>query len=133
MVSLMPDRACAMPSTTKLSRQALLRGGVGGGAALFGLAAFAGTAKAAGIPDGDLAYLRLLVGTELLKIDCATRMLASGKLAAIGRLVRQMQADDKAHYVGLAALLDGAGQQPASAGDIDFSYPRGSFASQEQM
>jgi hypothetical protein len=40
-----------------------------------------------------------------------------------------MRAADEAHYAGLAALMNDAGQPPATAGDIDFSYPRGSFSS----
>jgi hypothetical protein len=38
-----------------------------------------------------------------------------------------MHADDVAHYRGLAALLTAAGQTPTKAGDIDFSYPKGTF------
>jgi hypothetical protein len=40
-----------------------------------------------------------------------------------------MAADEKAHYGGLAELLNDAGQVPATAADIDFSYPKGSFES----
>jgi hypothetical protein len=126
----MADISYAMP----LNRRALLRRGVGGGATVLGLSAFAGRASAAGIPDEDLSYLRLLVGGELLKLDFATQALASRKLnAATARLLRRLRADDTAHYSGLAALLSNAGQSPAGPGDIDFSYPRGSFASQEQI
>jgi hypothetical protein len=126
----MADVSYAMP----LNRRALLRRGVGGGATVLGLGAFAGRANAAGIPDGDLSYLRLLVGAELLKLDFETRALASRQLtAAATRLLRQLRADDTAHYAGLAALLNNAGQPPAGPGDIDFSYPRASFASQKQI
>jgi hypothetical protein len=37
--------------------------------------------------------------------------------------------DEKAHYATLAGTLQDAGQPPAQAGDVDFTYPRGSFAS----
>ncbi len=40
-----------------------------------------------------------------------------------------MRKADTTHYTGLAALMSEAGQPPATSGDIDFSYPRGSFAS----
>src|SRR6185437_5120849 len=61
--------------------------------------------------------------------DFATRAIASGKLGSpAARVVRRMHAADNAHYTGLAALLNDAGQPPATADDIDFSYPRGSFA-----
>jgi Ferritin-like domain len=95
-----------------------------------GLALLAAPAGAASVPDADLSYLRLLVAGELLKTDFETKALASGKLSApSAALVRRMHADDTAHYGGLAALLNGAGQPPTTADDIDFSYPRGSFGS----
>jgi hypothetical protein len=124
-------------STRGLSRVELLRRGAGGGAILAvsgaGLGAFAGAAGAA-VPDVDLSYLRLLVGSELLKGDFESRALRSGKLASPRRAVlRRMREADAAHYKGLAGLLNGAGQAPAVAGDIDFSYPPGSFASRETI
>jgi hypothetical protein len=118
------------------SRSDLLRRG--GGALLVvsgaGLGALAGRAEAAGLPDADFAYLRLLVAAELLKTDFETRALASGKLAGSwSSLVRKMQADDRAHYAGLGAVMSGAGQTPSTAGDIDFSYPPGSFGSEDAV
>ena len=120
--------------SASLSRAELLRRGAGGGAVLLasgaGLAAFAAPAAAEDVPDGDLAYLRLLVGAELLKADFASSALRSGKLRASGaRLFRRMRGDDTAHYKRLAALMAAAGQQPATAADIDFSYPSGTFRS----
>lgn len=112
-----------------MNRAGLLRTGVGGGAALLGLGVWAERAAAA-VPDVDLSYLRLVVATELLKADFATQATASGKLGgAAARTVRQMHAADDSHYTGLAALMSGAGQPPATPEDIDFSYPRGAFAS----
>jgi len=112
-----------------MNRAELLRSGVGGGVALLGPGVWAERATAA-VPDVDLSYLRLLVATELLKADFATQATASRKLAgAAARTVRQMRAADAAHYAGLAALMNSAGQPPATPDDIDFSYPRGSFAS----
>ena len=112
-----------------MNREGLLRTGVGGGAALLGLGVWAGRAAAA-VPDVDLSYLRLLVATELLKADFATRAGASGKLSKpAAALVQHMRKADTTHYTGLAALMSEAGQPPATSGDIDFSYPRGSFAS----
>jgi Ferritin-like domain len=112
-----------------MNRAGLVRAGVGSGAALLGLGVWAEGAAAA-VPDADLAYLRLLVATELLKADFATRALAGGRLGRpAATIVRRMHVADNAHYTGLAALMNDAGQPPASAGDIDFSYPRASFAS----
>lgn len=105
-----------------LDRAELLRRGV----VLTGLV----PGRAAAPPDGDLAFLRLLVGVELLAADFQQRA-RSGKLSpAAAAVVRQLARDDAAHYAGLAALLAGAGVTAATAGDIDFSYPAGSFGSQ---
>ena len=59
------------------------RGATGGGLVLSGsvFAALAGRADAAVPPDNDLAYLRLLVGAELLAADFQAKALASEKLS----------------------------------------------------
>jgi Ferritin-like domain len=124
---------------TGLSRAALLkRGALGGGALLVsasGFSAFAEAASADTIPDGDLAYLRLLIAAELLALDFQTHALAGRKLRHNGAagVIRRMRADENAHYAHLADLLNAAGQTPANAADIDFSYPRGSFRSQASI
>jgi Ferritin-like domain len=113
-----------------LSRADLLRRGAAGSAVLVASSGFP-AAAAAGVPDGDLSYLRLLVAAELLKTDFQTRALRSRTLASpAAHLARQLHADDAAHYRGLAALMRGAGQPPTNAGDIDFSYPKRAFESQ---
>jgi Ferritin-like domain len=77
------------------------------------------TGKAAvAAPDADLAYLRLLVGVELLTQDFASKHKGDP-------LVAQMRADDGAHYRALANLLAQAGVQAATADDVDFTYPKG--------
>ena len=118
-----------------MSRAELLRRG---GALLafgaFAAPAIAAPAGAAVVPDGDIAYLRLLIAVELLKTDFQARALASGRLSRpTARTMRRMHADDNAHYVGLGALMNQAAQQPATAADIDFSYPAGSLASQHAI
>ncbi len=91
---------------------------------------FAGSASALTAPDGDIAALRLLIGTELLALDFQTRALASGKLpTSSSALLKRMQADEQAHYDGLADLMSEAGQTPATSDDIDFSYPKSTFDS----
>jgi len=98
------------------------------------LGALAGRADAATPPDNDLAYLRLLVAAELLAADSQARALASGKLSRRSKaVIKKMAADEKAHYTRLAQLVTAAGQPPATAGDIDFSYPKRSFASQASV
>ena len=44
-----------------------------------------------------------------------------------------MLADENAHYNGLATLIAGAGQIPATADDINFAYPDGTFDSQASI
>jgi rubrerythrin len=113
--------------------QLLRRVALAGGAVLVpgsAVAALASRAEAATPTDNDLAYLRLLVAAELLAADSHAKALASRKLDRRSRsVVKSMAADEKAHYAKLAQLLTAAGQPPTSAGEIDFSYPKGSFAS----
>jgi hypothetical protein len=94
------------------------------------VAASSPAAKRAAPPDGDLAYLRLLIGAELLAIDFQARALAAKRrVGGLAPTLRRSLADEKAHYATLARLLESAGQPPARAGDVDFAYPGGSFAS----
>jgi hypothetical protein len=74
---------------------------------------------AAAPPDSDLAYLRLLVGVELLTQDFESKY-------GTDPLVKQMRADDGAHYRALANLLAQGGVTAATADDVDFTYPKGS-------
>jgi rubrerythrin len=112
----------------------LRRGAVGGGAVLVsasGLAAVAPLARADTPPDADLAYLRLLIAAELLAVDFQSRALTTGKLRREDHsLIRRIRSDESDHYKRLARLLTAAGQTPATANDINFSYPKGSFHSQ---
>lgn len=94
----------------QLSRSALLR--TGAVAAVAG--AFPRLAAAAALPEGDLAYLRLLVGVELLTLDFSSRHAG----------YKQMHTDDTAHYNGLVNLLGTSGVVAATPGDVDFSYPK---------
>lgn len=116
----------AMPMQM-LDRATLVRRGVGllaGGAVGLAPAAFAA------VPDEDLAYVRLLIGVELLEVDFQARALASGRLdPQTGRLLRTIAAQEKAHLTGLSVLVTNAGQVPATADDVDFAYPKGTFAS----
>jgi Ferritin-like domain len=121
------------------SRGALFaRGGVGAAAVLAGSAVgglLPSTAVAADTPsDADLAYARLLVAVELLAIDFYSTAIDSKRLAgaAQGNL-RRARADEKRHYASLAAILAAAGQTPATAADIDFTYPQRSFASRRSI
>jgi len=125
-------------SAGRVSRARLLRRGVAGGGALLlsGSAAsvFATAAGAAAIPDNDLAHLRLLVGAELLATDFQTQALASGKLKpARATAVKQMLADERAHYNSLSRLISAAGQVAVTSDDINFAYPKRSFGSEASI
>ena len=129
---------CMGKEARRLTRAGLLRrGAVGGGALLAsasGLAAVAPAAFADGVPDGDLAYLRLLIASELLAVDFYREVLRRGTLRRPGTtVVRRLRADESQHYALLAALMTADGQTPATAGDIDFSYPAGTFASRHSI
>jgi len=100
-----------MPMQT-LTRAGLLR---------LGAAASLGVATP---PDSDLAWARLLIATELLADDFYTRSLG----VSVSATLHEARANERAHYAGLATLMNENGQPPAQAGDIDFSYPAGAFS-----
>src|SRR3954447_25984586 len=116
--------------TVGMSRAELVSRGVKGGAALLlaGSAAslVAPAAAADPLSDNDLAYVRLLVATELLGIDFYIRAIKANKLGSRGQ--KNLEAallNEKEHYQSVAAILTGAGLVPAIASDIDFTYPKG--------
>jgi hypothetical protein len=127
------------PMTARLSRAQLLTGGAGTAVALLsaggGLATFAANAGATPPNDAlgalsapDLAYVRLLVGVELLMTDFYGHALGSGHLnRANADVMRLALANEQAHYTYLAGVMAGSGEVAATAADLDFSYPSGAF------
>jgi Ferritin-like domain len=125
--------------TAGVSRGQLISRSAKGGAALLLTGSLAGSlvgsaAAADTVPDGDLAYARLLVGAELLGLDFYARAIASKRLRgdALGSLQRA-RLNERAHYDTMSEILSGAGQTAAVASDFDFSYPKGSFASKSSI
>ena len=125
--------------TARVSRGQLISRGAKGCAALLLTGSLSGSlvdsaVAADTVPDGDLAYARLLVGAELLGLDFYARAIASKRLRgdALGSLQRA-RLNERAHYDKMSELLSGAGQTPAVASDFDFSYPKGSFASKSSI
>jgi hypothetical protein len=102
-----------------LTRRSLLAAG----AALV----LAPAAAADTVDDNDLAWLRLLTGAELLGIDFYSAALKARKLRA--KQLQDALAAEHEHYRIVAGLVAGAGATPATADDIDFSYPTGTFES----
>jgi hypothetical protein len=121
-------------STGGLTRTELLgRGGLGVAAVLAGstLGGLVPQAAAADTPtDADLAYARLLVTVELLALDFYGNAIDSKRFGAPALAeLRRARADERQHYDSVAAILVSVGQVPATAADVDFSYPARSFAS----
>lgn len=123
--------------TTSLSRAQFLSRGAKGGAALLVAGSVAGPllgSAAAATPDADLAYLRLLIGTELLAADFYTQAVAAKQIdGALLRYVKRALFNEVEHYQALSGLLTGAGQTPASPADFDFAYPNAAFASKRSI
>ncbi len=120
------------------SRTQLLSRGAKGGAVvlLAGSVAgpLAGQAEADAIPDGDLAYARLLVGAELLAADFYARAIASKRYGGDAlKYLKRALFNEQEHYDAMAGVLNGAGQPPAVAEDFDFAYPKGAFASKASI
>jgi len=130
--SFLPATSPSLTRAQLLSRTA--RGGAAALVAGSALGQFVGTAAADPLPDGDLAYARLLVATELLGADFYARALASGKAGPrLAKRLRLARANELEHYQSVGQILSGAGLVPAAPEDIDFGYPRGTFASEGSL
>lgn len=119
--------------TVTLTRGQLVSRGVRGGAALLvagtALGPLAEGAAADPLPATDLAYARLLVGAELLASDFYRQAVAAANAkAGVGRYLKRAAANEQEHYESVAGILRGAGLTPAVSSDIDFSFPKGTFA-----
>jgi hypothetical protein len=136
-----PHRHCpgsSGPGSSRVSRAQLFSRGAKGGAAFLLAGSLAGSlvdsAAAETIPDGDLAYARMLVGAELLALDFYTRAIVSKRLGpdALGYMKRA-RLNEREHYAKVSEILSGSGQTPAVAADFDFSYPKGAFVSRSSI
>ena len=117
-----------------LDRRQLLSRGAQAGASLFVAGGIAGVlsprAAADSIPDGDLAYARLLIGIEVLALDFYTQAIAARQFGpGATAFMRRARFNEGEHYAAVAQILTGAGQVAATAADFDFSYPAKAFAS----
>jgi len=136
-IDIVASSAMAMPTQTTthdtLSRRRLLRGVAAGSVALAAPAtaiSFFASPAGAAAPDGDLAWLRVLVAVELLSEDFHQRAADSGKLGRPAtQTLKRIGSADAMHYDRLAEILTNAGQTPTTADDIDFGYPKTTFAS----
>ena len=124
--------------TASMTRAQLFSRGAKGGAALLvagtALSQFAESAAADPLPASDLAYARLLVGAELLASDFYSQAVAAANSSPkVMQYLKKAYANEQEHYQSVAGILSGAGVTPAVSGDIDFSYPKGTFASQKSI
>jgi hypothetical protein len=118
-----------------MTRADLFSRGAKGGAALLvagtALGPLVESAAADALPAGDLAYARLLVGAELLASDFYGQAVAAANARPhVQAYLKRARANEQEHYQSVAGILSGAGAVPAVAADIDFSYPRGTFATE---
>jgi hypothetical protein len=123
--------------TASITRGRFLAGGAKGGAALLvaggALVDFVGDAAAA-LPANDTAYVRLLVGTELLASDFYSQAIAASVSdSATTKYLKLAYFNEQQHYQSVAGILSGEGVTPAVSNDITFSYPAGTFASQKSI
>jgi rubrerythrin len=110
-----------------MPRQYSRRAALGAAAGLAAATALPGLGRAAVAPDADLAALRLLIAAELLAIDFYAHAAMRGDERPTARAAL---GDERAHYDALARLLVSFGGAPATAADIDFSYPRATATAQ---
>jgi hypothetical protein len=123
--------------TASITRGRFLSSGAKGGAALLvagtALAQFADTAAAA-LPTGDTASVRLLVGAELLASDFYTQAInASVSSDNVTKYLKLAYFNEQQHYTSIAGILTGEGVTPAVSNDITFSYPSGTFATEQSI
>jgi len=116
------------------NRADLFRRGARGGAALAVaggvLGPLAESAAADPISGLDMAYVRLLVGAELLASDFYSQAIAASQAkGAAAKYLKRAHLNEQEHYHSISGILSGAGQAPAVPGDFDFGYPAGTFDS----
>jgi hypothetical protein len=122
-----------------LTRAQLLRRGGAGAAVLVGGAALGPlveNAAADPIPAADIAYVRLLVGAELLASDFYTQAIAASNTSgAVTGYLKRAYFNEQEHYQSVAGIVSGTGNTPtpATSSDIDFTYPKGTFASEASI
>jgi hypothetical protein len=112
-----------------LTRAGLLRSGAAAALAASGAGIAAHAVFAAVPPDADLAYARLLVAADLLAADFYAQALAAKQFGPkAAKALGHAAFNEGEHYTAVAGVLTAAGQTPATAADIDFSYPANAYA-----
>ncbi|HEY5294972.1 MAG TPA: ferritin-like domain-containing protein [Gaiellaceae bacterium] len=120
----------------RFSRHELLSRGAKGGSVLllagsaFGASAGIARATTTAFPDNDLAYLRLLITAELLGGDFYANAIQAQPYGAAGsKSLTRARFNEGEHYASLASSITASNQVPATADDIDFVYPKDTYAS----
>ena len=100
---------------------------------LYGPFVGAGGAARAAATDHDLAFANFGVSTELLLEDFYGRALAAKHFGGLhANVLRQGRRAANNHAAALSNLLTGAGDTPPLAQDLEFAWPRRTFASAPQ-
>jgi hypothetical protein len=98
--------------------------------AALGALALAPSALADSPSDLDLANARMLVAFELLLADFYGQAIKADTFGPEGKdALKRALFNENEHYASVSSILTNAGQIPAVAGDIDFSYPAKAFGS----
>lgn len=123
--------------TAPITRGQFLSRSAKSGAALVAVSATLGQAAdtaAAALPTSDTAYVRLLVGAELLASDFYSQAIAASVSgAAVTKYLKIAYFNEQQHYQSVAGILSGEGVVPAVANDITFSYPEGTFSTEQSI
>jgi hypothetical protein len=120
-----------------ITRGQFLSGSAKGGAALLAAGGVLGEfvdSAAAALPSNDTVYVRLLVGAELLASDFYSQAInASVTSSAVTKYLKLAYFNEQQHYQSVAGILSGEGVTPAVSNDITFTYPSGTFATQDSI
>lgn len=107
---------------------ALVVGGTAAGVLAQAAQASPPAAAIGSVSASDLAYVRLLVGLELLMVDFYTEAIASKHLQGAVRADAKLAlVNEGEHYPYLAAVVASGGGVALTAADINFTYPTGAF------
>ncbi len=115
-----------------LSRGARISAGVLAAGTAGGV--LAATAAADPLSPSDIALVRLLVGVELLTADFYGQAIAASNTSSkVRRYLTIAHNNEREHYAAVSGILSGAGLTPATSDDIEFSYPRNTFATESSI
>ena len=70
----------------------------------------------------------------MLSSDFYSQAVAAANTSgAVTRYLKRAYLNEQEHYQSVAGIVSGSGQTPAVSGDIDFTFPKGTFDSQKSI